>query len=92
MTHRMDALEVEILLTELSLGAVNPAMEAVQVGDVYLDGQTYANGAFSYVYLVRAVEPMSTRFGKPNRIVTVDVYTTNNTYIERTKRWVTTFK
>jgi len=92
MAHRMDDLEVEILLTELSLGTVNPTMENVQVGDALMNDLTYANGAFRYVYIVRAVEPMGTRFGKPNRIVTVDVYTTNNMYIERTKRWFTTFK
>ena len=87
----MNDLEIENLHTELAAGVVNPSMENVQVGDVYLNGMTRTFYAYSYIYVVRSVEPMSTRFGLPNRIVTVDVYTTNDNYIERTKRWVTSF-
>lgn len=91
MAHHLTKIEIEALVQELAAGTVNPAMEDVQVGDVYLNKLTYANGGFSYVYIVREVEPIGTRFGKPNRVVTVDVYTTNDNFIERTKRWVTTF-
>lgn len=91
MAHHLTKTEIEALVQELAAGNVNPSMEDVQVGDVYLNNLTYANGAFSYVYIVRAVDPIGTRFGKPNRVVAVDVYTTNDNFIERTKRWVSTF-
>ena len=33
---------------------------------------------------------MSTRFGKPNRIVVVDKYSTSENYLDRGTRWFTT--
>lgn len=65
-------------------------MDTIKVGDTIIGHNVYRFG--DHVWLqkatVLAVEPMSTRFGKPDRIVRVRIETTAGRLVDKsTLRW-----
>lgn len=70
--------------------ATNPTFDAVQVGDVFIGGNvgTLMQG-FHYTSQVLDVQPVSTRFGKPDRVVKVRIVSSNGTVVDHSKLiWV----
>jgi hypothetical protein len=67
-------------------------METVIKGSVIMGADVFrfAQDSWMHVYHVLDVEPMTLRFGKPNRILTVRIETTNGHIVDyTTKRWFT---
>lgn len=62
----------------------------VQVGDFYLSGLHYIRGTVWFYHSeVIAMEPMSTRFGRPDRIVTVRITVNYDHQMDAQKKlWV----
>lgn len=72
------------------MNALNPSYDTVKVGDTYLGGHsgTFAAG-FMYVSTVLAVGEIGTRFGNPDRIVTVRIESSRGTLVDASKNiWV----
>jgi hypothetical protein len=69
----------------------NPTYDQVKVGDRFgSDTQlTSGNGYFYYISTVLKVDPVSTRFGNPDRIVRVRIETNTGTVVDANKpMWV----
>lgn len=67
--------------------AVNPSFQDVKVGDIYASIDTFKH---QYKSTVLAVEPISNRFSKPDRVVSVKIETLDGTQVidEKKKIWV----
>jgi hypothetical protein len=63
----------------------------VHVGDVIRGTNVYKTSwtSWSYMYEILDIEPVTTRFGNPDRILTVKVSTSDTGYVTdySTKRW-----
>lgn len=70
--------------------ATNPTFDAVQVGDKFIGGNTATlRHNFFYISQVIDVQPVSTRFGKPDRVVKVRTVSSNGTVVDHSKLiWV----
>ena len=70
--------------------AHNPSYETVAVGDTFSSGlQSMGDSVWGYKSLVLATGPIETRFGKPDRVVTVKIQSTSGNVIDNSKRiWV----
>ena len=69
---------------------LNPTYTEVAVGDKFITGHsgTLSLGFF-YISEVLDMEPISTRFGKPDRVVKVRVTTNTGTLVDHSKLiWV----
>jgi hypothetical protein len=68
----------------------NPTFEEVKVGDRYISTLKMQNQKpWFYVSTVLSVEPISMRFGKPDRIVSVKIETNEGKVIDQEKKiWV----
>lgn len=69
----------------------NPSYTEVNPGDVYVGRLLYCHAGHAWTQraTVLAVDDVSTRFGKPDRVVTVKVTTNDGrTVDEKTKMWV----
>ncbi len=67
-------------------------IETIKTGDVYI--YPYAHGQYGpRLILISNVEPLTTRFGKPNRIVHAKMYAAKDemyehlSFVENTKLW-----
>ena len=72
------------------MNALNPSYDQVQIGDQYMGGNsgTFTAG-FMYISTVLSVDEIGTRFGNPDRIVTVRVESTRGTLVDASKQiWV----
>jgi hypothetical protein len=71
--------------------SLNPSYLDVKIGDQYSSGQIFILGkqVWSYISTVINIQDVSTRFGKPDRIVTVKTVTPcGNVIDERKAIWV----
>lgn len=67
--------------------ATNPSLHDVQVGDEFTSGlSTFAGRGWLYVSTVLAVSELSTRFNKPDRVLTVKTVSTSGTIIDHSKQ------
>ena len=67
-------------------------IETIKVGDIHI--YPYAHGQFGpRLILITKVEPMSTRFGKPNRTIEAKLYAAKDedyehlSFLENVKLW-----
>ena len=70
---------------------INPSYVDVKLGDQYCTGMIFNLGKHTWAYIstVLDVEDISTRFGKPDRIVSVQIVTNNGKVIDASKKiWV----
>lgn len=75
----------------MSDSKVNPSFTDVKIGDLYYTGMIFSLGGHTWAYIstVLDMEDISTRFGKPDRIVTVRVETNAGKVIDTSKKiWV----
>ena len=69
---------------------VNPTFDTVAVGDQFIsDIRTFGGRGWLYISTVLAVDPISKRFGKDDRIVRVRTVTSDGTVVDDSKSiWV----
>jgi hypothetical protein len=75
----------------MSCNKVNPSYLEVCVGDVFASNQIFSAFGRNWFYIstVIGLEDVSTRFGKPDRIVTVRTATNEGKVIDTSKKiWV----
>jgi hypothetical protein len=69
---------------------INPTFDTVAVGDQFTsDISTFGGRGWFYISTVLAVDPISKRFGKDDRIVRVRIVTSDGTVVDHSKLiWV----
>ena len=69
---------------------INPTFDTVAVGDQFVsDIRTFDSRGWFYISTVLAVEPVSKRFGKEDRIVRVHTVTSDGSVVDDSKpMWV----
>jgi hypothetical protein len=69
---------------------INPTFDTVAVGDQFSSGiSTFGGRGWFYISTVLAVDPVSKRFGKDDRIVRVRIVTSDGTVVDDSKLiWV----
>jgi hypothetical protein len=85
----MIMIQLKSLISEIAINepVFNPSYEDVKIGDVYTSESAFTS---VYVSTVLKVEPISNRFGKPDRIVSVKIQTwpDGNVIDHNKKIWV----
>ena len=70
---------------------INPKFDKVQVSDQFISGLRTSGGkSWFYISTVLSMEPISKRFGKDDRIVSVKIVTSDDGFVvdEKKSIWV----